>query len=194
MNLRKYSAALGLAAGATLLLTLDVVAAARITADIVPPPRRQSVLETAEKLAQREPVKPLPADLPSPFNPAGFDKPEPAEVSPAAPKGAPPPGESPLPSGGVAGGGTPAPAKPAVPSTDRETLEMLAAQITPSGVIERGGRPRLVFANRFFEVGTRFTASYNSQDYELELVAIDRTTFTLRYRGEEITRPIKPVR
>jgi hypothetical protein len=45
-----------------------------------------------------------------------------------------------------------------------------------------------------FEVGTRFTVTYNNQDYELELVAIDRTTFTLRYRGEQLTRPIKSVR
>ena len=56
------------------------------------------------------------------------------------------------------------------------------------------GAPRLIFANKPFEVGTRFTATYNNQDYELELVAIDRTTFTLRYRGEDVTRPIKPVR
>jgi hypothetical protein len=80
------------------------------------------------------------------------------------------------------------------PATDRETLQTLAAQITPSGMMVLRGTPRLIFANKPFEVGTRFTASFNHQDYELELVAIDRTTFTLRYRGEEITRPIKPVR
>ena len=85
-------------------------------------------------------------------------------------------------------------ATPAGPATDRETLQTLAAQITPSGMMVKGGTPRLIFANKPFEVGTRFTASFNHQDYELELVAIDRTTFTLRYRGEEITRPIKPVR
>jgi hypothetical protein len=61
-------------------------------------------------------------------------------------------------------------------------------------MIQLRGAARLVIGNRPFEVGTRFTATYNNQDYELELVAIDRTTFTLRYRGEEITRPIKPVR
>lgn len=189
MKTRMYCPSTSLAVAASVLLTAGAGAAARVTADILPPPRRQVVVEMAEKLAQREPVKPLPADLPSPFNPKGFDKSEPAESPAVAQKGAPTPVETPSP-----GGGTPAPVKPAAPSTDRETLEMLAAQITPSGVIVLRGTPRLIFANRPFEVGTRFTASYNNQDYELELVAIDRTTFTLRYRGEEITRPIKPVR
>ena len=60
--------------------------------------------------------------------------------------------------------------------------------------MEIGGSPRLVMGSKRFEVGTRFTVTYNNEDYELELVRIDRTTFTLRYRGEEITRPIKLVR
>lgn len=193
MNLRKSCSPFGLLSIASLLLSGEAAAASRITADIVPPARRQAVVETAEKLAQREAVKPLPADLASPFNPAGFDKPEPAEPPPLVQKGVLPSGEIAPPAGQTSGGAS-APVQLVAAPTDRGTLEMLAAQITPSGVIERGGKPRLVFANRFFEVGTRFTASYNSQDYELELVAIDRTTFTLRYRGEEITRPIKPVR
>jgi hypothetical protein len=97
------------------------------------------------------------------------------------------------PAGPGAGAATPS-NQPAAPATDRQTLETLAAQITPSGVIMLRGAPRLIFANKPFEVGTRFTATYNNQDYELELVAIDRTTFTLRYKGEDVTRPIKPVR
>jgi hypothetical protein len=86
------------------------------------------------------------------------------------------------------------PVAPVVPVGDRDTLEKLSTQIKPSGMIVMRGAPRLVIGNKHFEVGTRFTATYNNQDYELELVAIDRTTFTLRYRGEETTRPIKTVR
>jgi hypothetical protein len=73
-------------------------------------------------------------------------------------------------------------------------LEKLALQITPTGTMQHQGAPRLMISGKLFEVGTRFTATYNNQDYELELIAIDRTTFTLRYRGEETIRPIKPVR
>ena len=52
----------------------------------------------------------------------------------------------------------------------------------------------VIIANKPFEIGTRFTVTYGGQDYELELTAIDRTTFTLRYRNEETTRPITPTK
>ena len=149
--------------------------AARVTSDLPPPQVRQTTVTRAERLAQRTALPPLPADLVSPFNPPGFDKPDRVEPPPAP----------------VASSG---PVPPAPPPGARETLEKLAGQITPSGTIQLRGAPRLVIGNKPFEVGTRFTATYNNEDYELELVAIDRTTFTLRYRGEEITRPIKPVR
>lgn len=77
---------------------------------------------------------------------------------------------------------------------DRQILEALASQLTPTGTIQIGGAPRLVMGSKRFEVGTRFTVTFNNQDYELLLTNIDRTTFTLRYRNEEITRPIKSVR
>jgi hypothetical protein len=159
-----------------LTLALPAVSfAARVKADVQPAQKRQATVANAERLAQRKPIVPLPADLPSPFNPADFDKveqPEQATIA-AVTQGAP---------------------VPVVAPGDRDTLEKLAAQITPSGMMHLRGAPRLVIGNKPFEVGTRFTATYNNQDYELELIAIDRTTFTLRYRGEEITRPIKPVR
>jgi hypothetical protein len=157
--------------------------AARAASDLQPPQKRQTTVTTAERLAQRNTPAPLPADLRSPFDPADFDKPDPADPeSIAAAARARAAASKP--------GGPPAPVQPLVPPTDRETLEKLAAQITPSGMMHLRGTPRLVIGNKPFEIGTRFTATYNNQDYELELVAIERTTFTLRYRGEEITRPI----
>ena len=71
---------------------------------------------------------------------------------------------------------------------------MLAGQIQPSGTIQLRGTSRLIISNRSFEVGTHFTVTYNEQDYDLELTAIGSTTFTLRYRDEDITRPIRPTR
>ena len=153
--------------------------AARVASDLQPPQKRQSTVSTAERLAQRKALPPLPEDLQSPFDPAGFEKPDPADMqaNTAAPQAS-------------TGTRTAASAAPIAPPTDRETLEKLAAQITPTGMMHLRGTPRLVIGNKPFEIGTRFTATYNNQDYELELVAIERTTFTLRYRGEEITRPI----
>jgi hypothetical protein len=148
--------------------------AAAAKSDIQPPVKRQESVTLAERLANRAVPPPLPSDLASPFNPPGFDKPEPVPGTPnqvAAPTEAPP------------------------PPGDREILEALAAQLTPTGTITHfDGKPRLVMGSKRFEVGTTFTVTYNNQDYELELVAIDRTTFTLRYRGEQLTRPIKSVR
>jgi hypothetical protein len=154
--------------------------AAKVTSDLVPPAKRQASVELAERLAKRTPPAPLPADLASPFNPPGFDKPDRAAPGAAA--------------GGPSAPASKASAEPAGPASDRETLEMLAAQIKPSGTIQLRGAPRLIINNKPFEIGTRFTATFNNQDYELELVAIDRTSFTLRYRGEEVTRPIQRVR
>ena len=81
-------------------------------------------------------------------------------------------------------------------ATGRSThcLEAVAMQLMPTGTINYEGSPLLVMGSKRFEAGTRFTVTYNNEDYDLELVAIDRTTFTLRYKGEVFTRPIKSVR
>ncbi len=184
-----------LSAGLALFGVLMVLPAhaAKVTSDILPEKRRQVTVDTAERLAQRKAPEPVAKDLPSPFNPADFDKPDASEVVAGGTRTAS--GGSKTPAGPAGGGTGPvAPTQPQAPAGDRETLEMLAVQITPSAMIEFRGKPLLVIGATRFEVGTRFTAAYNGQDYEIELVAIDRTTFTLRYRGEEITRPIKPVR
>jgi hypothetical protein len=151
--------------------------AAKVTPDILPPQRRQTSVATAERIARRTPPPPLPADLVSPFNPKDFDRVESRETPPSG-----------------ADARTAVQAPPPAPLGDRQILEVLAAQLLPTGTMQIGGSPRLVMGSKRFEVGTRFTVTYNGEDYELELVTIDRTTFTLRYRGEEITRPIKSVR
>lgn len=155
------------------------LSAAKAVADIPSPQRRQAIVDTANRLAEQPQVTSLPPETPSPFNPPNFDLPD-----PKAPKSAP--------SGGPAA--SVAPAQPAAPASDRETLETLAMRLTPSGMISLGGKPLLIIGRDRFEPGTKFIVTYNEQDYELELVAIDRTTFTLRYRGEQLTRPIKPVK
>ena len=161
-----------------LLVATSALHAAKATPDLLPPQRRQTTVVTAERLARQTPPPPLPGNLVSPFNPKNFDKTEETEAprtnaeQPAS-----------------------APEKPAAPLGDRQILEVLAAQLSPTGTMTHfDGTPRLVMGSKRFEIGTRFTVTYNNQDYELELVSIDRTTFTLRYRGEEITRPIKSVR
>ncbi len=153
-------------------------AAAKGKSDLLSPARRKETVDKAEWLTRAPDGAPQTAasELPSPFNPPGFDQPDPEEIK----AGTVPP---------AAG-----PAAPAGPTGDREILETLAARLVPSGTFIFGGAPQLVIGKNRFPVGTKFTVTYNNEDYELELVSIDRTTFTLRFRSEETTRPIKPVR
>ena len=154
-------------------LAIAAPAPAKTVSDLVSPDKRRAVVEQAQKLTHPVEPAPLPAELPQPFNPAGFDQPDPEEV-----KAAPTPG-------------TPAAAAPA---GDREILENIAAVIRPSGTIKIGDKAaRLTFGRKTVQVGGQFTVTNpaNGQDYELELVAIEPPTFTLRYHNEEITRPIK---
>jgi hypothetical protein len=178
MNSRPVAAlCAALAAGATAF-------AAKSTSDLLPPARRQATVDLAHKLTQPSTPTAVPADFKSPFNPADFDKPSPDEVK--GPRGAK--GED------KAEGGAPK----ALPPGDREMLESLAARIGNTSAVQFRGKTLLVVGSAGgrsvqLEVGQVFTVTNpaNGQDYDLELTAIDRTTFTLRYRGEEITRPLR---
>ncbi|MCX6953746.1 MAG: hypothetical protein NTV51_16465 [Verrucomicrobia bacterium] len=173
---------LGLAAAAS--------AAGKPLSDLVSTEKRKATVELAQRLARAPEPAPLPGDLIQPFNPPNFDQPDPEELraaaAAAAKAGVAPP---PLPGPGGA-----AVAQPARPVGDRDILETIAAQIRPSGMLHPTGKSaRLTFGRKTVEIGGRFTVTNpgNGQEYELELVAIEPPTFTLRYRNEEITRPIK---
>lgn len=155
--------------------------AASPKSDVLPPQRRQPTVEFATRLAQPPTAAPVPADLKNLFNPPDFSGPDPDE-----PRGSAAPRAS----------GQQQASAVAAPLGNRELLETIAARIQPTGSIVVRGKPLLTFAGRTptVGVGQSFVVTYSDQDHELEVVSIDRTTFTLRYRGEEITRPIKPTR
>lgn len=182
MNYRPLYALVGLMLG---LAPAATVWAKPLT-DLVSPEKRRSIVEQFQRHTRPSEPVPLPADLAQPFNPAGFDQPDPEELRAAAAAAA-------TASARVAAG-QPAPAGQPALAGDREILEAIAAKILPSGMIKIGGRPPLLtFGRRNVEVGSTFTVTNpaNGQDYEVALVAIEPPTFTLRYRNEEITRPIK---
>ena len=149
--------------------------------DIVAPPKRQQTVDTATRLSRPPAPVPAPTTLLSPFNPANFDQPDPEEQRANAAAGIRPTGPA-------------GPAKPAGPVGDRELLEVIAARIQPTGSVNFSGKSLLTFPGKTVGVGQSFLVTYNGQDHELELIAVERTTFTLRLRGEEITRPIKPTK
>lgn len=144
--------------------------------DLATPDVRRAVMEKAQQLANPPAPTPLPESLPSPFSPVGFAQ------MPVSGTGAPVPGGA---------RGADSKAAPVAPPTDRELLASVAAKIPTTGTISLGGKPLLISGKNRLEVGSSFTVVYNGQEYELELVAIERTTFTVRYKGEEFTRPIK---
>jgi len=153
--------------------------AAKSTSDVVSPAKRQQAVDIATQLSRRPVPEPVPPNLKQPFNPASFDQPDAEEQKANAAAGIVP----------TTSAGTPAPRI----LGDRELLETLAARIPSTGtMVAPGNRTLLVVGKHRLEVGQTFTVTNpaNGQDCDLELIAIDRTTFTLRYRGEELTRPI----
>jgi hypothetical protein len=155
-----------------LLVSLLAVAgglAGETPADLPPPAQRAEQVAAAERLAARTRPDSARAAPPSPFAPAGFDAADPGDPQ------------------------RPAARAPEKPRGDRETLELLAAQLSPSGVIVLRGSPLLILSNRQHPAGTRFTIALQGQEHELLLTEVTRTTYTLRYREEETTRTIKSV-
>lgn len=172
MKINRFSSAAWLALASFIVPGLH---AAKPASDIVPPEQRRAAVQRAERLAHPAVAPALPAEVISPFSPPAFDQPDGSEASAHA--------ES-RPADAKAGSANAA-------QSDRDALAAVAAKIPTTGTIILGGKPLLISGTNRIEAGSRFTVVYNGQEYELELVAIDRTTFTVRYKGEEFTRPIK---
>jgi hypothetical protein len=163
------------------------------TSDLTPPAKRQASVDLAVRLTRPPTPAPLPPDLPQPFSPVDFDKPGPDEGNVAGAGAAAAHGGG---ASAASGAAAAASAAPTGPVGDRAILESLAAKIPSQGSIIFGGKRLLLVGKNRLEIGTTITVTdkATNQYYELQLVAIDATTFTLRYRGEDVTRPIKSVK
>ncbi len=169
---------LALMSGLTLLAATPAWSASgKITSDLVVPAKRQETVDKATHLTRPPVPAPVPVNLNPPFNPSGFDAPDADEGGTA--------------SAGATGAKTAVAVKPAGPVGNRELLEAMAPRIQPTGSFIVGGNPLLTFPGaKRVRVGDTIQVVFNEKEYELEVTAIDRTNFTLRFRGEEITRPI----
>ncbi len=72
-------------------------------------------------------------------------------------------------------------------------LAQIAPNVTPSGSVKIGGEFFLLFGQKRFKVADHLPIVFEGKPYELEIVEIQNTSFTLRLNGVEITRPIKSV-
>jgi hypothetical protein len=160
-----------------LLLLLPAVALlqAQDTAAVSAPAKRQASLASAQALLGQTSTE-LPANAADPFHSDAFGG------AGAAITGAP----------GTPGGTAPeGPAKPAGPRTGADLLAAIAAGLKPSGYFILGGEPTLVFGQKRVKTGGMLTIFFEGTEYNLEIVTITRTSFTLRLNREEFTRPIK---
>ena len=168
-----------LAIGAAVLLCglLAPKAHARVESEILPADKRKASVDLAAATAKQAKLAALPENLSLPFAPPGFDLTDAEEAAAAAAaarllnQGAGP---------------------VVVAQTDHQILEEITAKVKPSGTIYVAGKPWLMFGKRFVKTGAHFTVTYKGMDYDLELTQIDGTNFTLRYKSDEITRPIQP--
>ena len=74
---------------------------------------------------------------------------------------------------------------------NHEKLVRLAAQITPTGTVQIGGASILLIGQKKFKVGDKIPITFEDAIYDVEIKAIERTSFTVRLKDEEFTRPIK---
>jgi hypothetical protein len=172
MKMSRFSRLAGLM---VLALAMAAAEARAARADVPPVAQRATIVEKAARFAEAPVVEPLASDLVNPFNPEAFGQPDPEElraIEAARAAAAAAAGQAPVRTTGV--------------------LERIAERISPSGTLELNGQPYLIFGQKRLRVGDLLTVTFEGRDYTLELVAIDRVTFTLRHEREQITRPIQP--
>ena len=133
-------------------------------ADVLPPAQRSRTVETAARLAEPAAPLALPAELKNPFV---------GTVPAATPEAGP---------------------RESAPSvvSNRQLLQSIVPLVNPSGTMMLGGEPILLFGQKRIKVGDTLSISFDGRPYELVISNIESTSFTLRLRGEEITRSIKP--
>jgi hypothetical protein len=75
--------------------------------------------------------------------------------------------------------------------SDKERVELLADEIKPTGSVELGGEPQLLFTEKRQKIGDKLTVSIDKVEYVIEIVSIDKNRFRIRYNNVETTRSIK---
>jgi hypothetical protein len=156
-------------------VSLAPSAFARVDSEVSTAEKRHVAVEKAALVAKQ--VKPpvLASTLNVPFAPANFELTDAEEAAAAAAAA-----RLLNPNGPVS-----------AQLSDHDLLTEIVSKVRPSGTANVAGRPLLMFPSRFVKIGSHFTVTYKGSDYDLELTNIDGTNFTLRYKNEQITRPIQ---
>jgi hypothetical protein len=157
------------------LVALAPAAHARVDSEVSTMEKRHLSVEKAILLAKQKRPTPLPVPLILPFAPPSFDLTDAEEAAAAA-----------------AAARMANPSAPAsTAQSDHDLLADIVSKVRPGGTAYLGNRPMLIFGKNIVRIGAHFTVTYKGNDYDLELTQIDGTNFTLRYKSDEITRPIQ---
>ncbi|WP_138223257.1 hypothetical protein [Nibricoccus aquaticus] len=78
----------------------------------------------------------------------------------------------------------------AIMASNRTLLAALSEQLEPKGTFVLGGESIILLGQKKLKVGERYPITFEGAVYELEITAIETTRFSVRYKNEEITRPI----
>jgi len=138
--------------------------------DILPPQRRQPVVEEAEKFLNPPDQVALDAEINNPFFPNYLKPKDDLLTAPV------PPSEGPT---------------QAAPASVYDLLETIAPQINPTGSVTLGGQPLLLFGQKRVRVGDELPILFEGERYTLIISRIQSSTFTLRLGAAEVTRPIQ---
>jgi hypothetical protein len=149
------------------IVTLFPVALSAAPAvDVLPPAKRAATVELASKLLS-PPASPAAAGPNvNPFTLNGSRSDDGADESLAAANRA------------------------AIMASNRTLLEALSSQLEPKGTFIMGGEPIILLGQKKLKVGERYPITFEGAVYELEITSIETTRFSVRYKNEEITRPI----
>ena len=78
------------------------------------------------------------------------------------------------------------------PGSDKELLELLAAQLMTTGFMKdrNDAMVLLIKGQKGVKLNDKLTLSFDGTPYEVEVIAIDHYNFSLRYNQAEVARPI----
>ena len=86
--------------------------------------------------------------------------------------------------------GNQAAALAAVMASNKTLLSALADQLEPKGTFIVGGDAIILIGQKKLKVGEKLPISFEGTIYELEITSIEATRFSVKFKNEEITRPI----
>ena len=75
--------------------------------------------------------------------------------------------------------------------SDSDVLASLASNIKPTGSVEIGGEPYLLFGEKRLKVGDRYTVTKDGVDYAIVINSIEPNRFSIRYNSQVLFRQIK---